>query len=64
MAEKKIPLQGYRKMIIGLIVIGIGIYVGETADWSEAFNYVALGALLFCGANIVDRIFNNKKGVR
>jgi len=61
--KKRAFLEGYRKMIMGLITFGLAVVVGMDVSWDAAFKYVVLANAVFCGANIWDRFLNNKKGV-
>ena len=61
MPEKKPPLEGWRKMIIGIVLVATGVYVGITGDWSTGLKLIGMGAAVFVGGNIADKIVNNKK---
>jgi len=58
--QKKNFLEGWRKIIAGLIAMIVGVYLMTQGHITEGVTVFLTGLAAVCGGTVVDKILNKK----
>jgi len=58
--EKKGFLEGYRKVIVGLVAMAVGVWLISTGHPTEGVTIFLAGLTAVCGGTIADKLIKKK----